>query len=84
MIKQVQILWWAFPHEHWEELRCRCPMNFVMELSKGITPNAPMTEEQVDIAAEFIDELWRIGVFELIPEGQEMKGNAPLFTAPKP
>jgi hypothetical protein len=53
--------------------------------SKGIMPNAPMRmEEQVDIAAKFIDELWSIRVFELILEGQEMKGNTPLFTVPEP
>jgi hypothetical protein len=43
-----------------------------------------MTDEQVEIAAEFIDELWQIGVFEEIPEGSEMYANAPLFTVPKP
>jgi hypothetical protein len=42
-----------------------------------------MMEEQVEIAGEFIDELWQIGVFELIPEGMEMYANAPLFTVPK-
>jgi hypothetical protein len=82
-IQQLQILWWEFPPEHWEELRCGCPMNFLTEPWKGTTPNAQMTEEQADIAAEFIDELWSIGVFELIPEGREMKGNAPLFTVAK-
>jgi hypothetical protein len=59
-------------------------MHFMSEPIKGITQNAPMTEEQADIAAEFIDELWSLGVFELIPEGQEMQANAPLFTVPKP
>jgi hypothetical protein len=83
-IKQLQILWWEFPPEHWEELRCGCPMNFLTEPSKGVTQNAPMTEEQTEIAAEFIDELWYLGVFELIPDGQEMRANAPLFTVPKP
>jgi len=83
-IKQLQILWWEFPPEHWEELRDGCPMNFLTQPTKGISPNAPMTAEQADIATEFIDELWRIGVFELIPEGSEMRANAPLFTVPKP
>lgn len=84
MIKQLQILWWEFPPKHWEELQCGCPMNITTEPNKGITPNAPMMEEQVDIVAKFIDELWSIGVFELMLEGQEMKGNAPLFMVPKP
>jgi hypothetical protein len=82
-IKQLQILWWEFPPEHWEELRCGCPMNFLSEPSKGVTQNAPMTEEQMEITAEFINELWSLGVFALIPEGQEMRATAPLFTVPK-
>ena len=58
-------------------------MNFLTEPTGGLTPNAPMTDEQVEIAAEFIDELWHIGVFEVVPEGSEMLANAPLFTIPK-
>lgn len=54
-------------------------MNFWTEPTTGVTANAPMTEEQVEIAAAFIDELWHIGVFELIPDDCEMKANAPLF-----
>ena len=59
-------------------------MNFLMTPSGGITPNAPMTDEQVKIAAEFIDKLWHIGNFELVLEDNEMLANAPLFTVPKP
>ena len=44
-IKRLQILWWEFPPEHWEELRCGCPMNFLTEPTKGVTQNAPMTAE---------------------------------------
>ena len=83
-IHQLQILWWEFPPEHWQELRDGCPMNFMTQPPHVITPNAPMTDEQVEIAAEFIDELWHIGVFELIPDGCEMLANVPLFTIPKP
>jgi hypothetical protein len=38
-----------------------------------------MTKEQVEIASEFINELWHIGVFELIPHDCQMSANAPLF-----
>ena len=58
-------------------------MNFLSTSTKGLTPNAPMTEEQVEIATEFVDELWCIGVFELVPEGSKLLANAPLFTMPK-
>jgi hypothetical protein len=44
----------------------------------------PPEQEQVDIAAKFIDELWVIGVFELIPEDCEMRANCPLFAVAKP
>jgi hypothetical protein len=83
-MKQLQILWWEFPPEHWDMLWDGSPMNFIMTLSGGITPNAPMMDEQVEIAAEFIDELWHIGIFELVLEDNEMLANAPLFTVPKP
>ena len=83
-IVHLQILWWELPLEHWEELRKGCPMNFLSEPTKGVTPNVLMTEEQVNITTKFINELWSIRVFELILDGQEMKGNAPLFTVPKP
>ena len=83
-IKRLQLLWWEFPPEHWTELREGCPMNFLSEPTKGITPNAPMTAEQQEIATEFIDELWHIGVLELIPDDCDLKANAPLFTVAKP
>jgi hypothetical protein len=59
-------------------------MNFLTEPDEGIFQNAPMTKEQMEIAAEFIDELQLIGVFEPIPEGCDMKANCPLFAVAKP
>jgi hypothetical protein len=59
-------------------------MNFLTEPDEGILQNAPMTEEQMEIAAEFIDELQLIGVFEPILEGYDMKANCPLFAVAKP
>jgi hypothetical protein len=52
----------------------------------GVKENSPMTEEeQVEmIASEFIDELWQIGVFELIPADDcKLLANAPLFAVAK-
>jgi hypothetical protein len=59
-------------------------MNFLTEPTDGIVENAPMTDEQIELATAFIDELESIGVFEAIPEGAEMKANCPLFAVPKP
>ena len=59
-------------------------MNFLSQPTKSLTPNAPMVAEHMEIATDFIDELWWIGLFELVPEGCELLANAPLFTMPKP
>jgi hypothetical protein len=59
-------------------------MNFLTTPTDGIVQNAPMTEEHFDFAAEFIDELWEIGVFEAIPPNCKMKVNCPLFAVAKP
>jgi hypothetical protein len=83
-IHRLQLLWWEFPPEHWDALRNGCHMNFLTEPKEGIIQNAPMTDEQVTIAAEFIDKLWAIGVFERIPDNYEMKANCPLFAVAKP
>jgi hypothetical protein len=83
-IHRLQLLWWEFPPEHWNDLRTGCPMNFLTEPTDGIVKNAPMTEDQIEIATDFIDELEAIGVFEPIPEGSAMKANCPLFAVPKP
>ena len=83
-IHRLQLLWWEFAPEHWDELRDGCAMNFLTVPADGVVGNAPLTPEQVDIASEFIDELWKIGVFKLIPEGCEMQANCPLFAVAKP
>jgi hypothetical protein len=84
VIHRLQLLWWEFPPEHWEAIQEGCPMNFLTDPDEGIVQNAAMTEEQTEIAAEFIDELQWIGVFEPIPEGYDMKANCPLFVVAKP
>jgi hypothetical protein len=83
-IYRLQLLWWEFAPEHWEALQNGCPMNFLTEPTDGIVTKAPLTEEQVEITAEFIDELQAIGVFEPIPDGVEMQANCPLFAVAKP
>ena len=80
--KKLQLLWWEFPLEHWTELHKGGSMNFLSTPTKGLTPNAPMMEEQVEIATESVDELWCIGVYELVPEGSELLANAPCLPCP--
>jgi hypothetical protein len=79
----LQILWWEFPLEHWDNLRDGSPMNFLREPRRGHTPNSDMTEEQICIGEEFIDELVDLGVLVQVPLGV-MISNGPIFCLPKP
>lgn len=79
----LQILWWEFPSEHWEELRYGCRQNFLTPPEPGIHPNAPMDEEMQAAAAAFVDELVSLGVVREIEEGWEVLTSCPLFVVPK-
>jgi hypothetical protein len=81
--KELQLLWWEFPYEHWPEIREGSPMCFLNDLPLEHTPNAEMDEEQLIIAEEFLEELVSLGV--LVPdEIGEMMANGPLFCLIKP
>jgi hypothetical protein len=80
---KLQLLWWRFPRESWDELRTGCSMNFLVPPRAEITPNSAMDEEQICIAEEFIDELVSLSVLTAVKEG-EMVANGPLFCLPKP
>ncbi len=41
-IKELQLLWWEFPSEHWKDLREGCSMNFLTTPTTKFTTNAPM------------------------------------------
>lgn len=81
--KQLQLLWWEFPPEHWEPLREGSPMNFLSPPPTCEHPNANMDEEQQQVAADFVDELIDLKVLRSIEEGREILLNAPLFVVPK-
>jgi hypothetical protein len=82
--KQLQLLWWEFPAEHWEEVREGGRMNFLQTPAPQIHQNANMTPEQLKTAAEFVDELIGLGVLRLPPEERAVLLTAPLFVVPKP
>jgi hypothetical protein len=42
-----------------------------------------MDEEQVNVAAAFVDKLLELKIVNLPAEGKEVLMNAPLFTMPK-
>jgi hypothetical protein len=81
--KELQILWWEFPPEHWNDLRDGSSMNFLQPPPAGLTPNGDMTDEQRQIAGEFVDELVALRVLQEPPPGQSTISNAPLFILPK-
>jgi hypothetical protein len=79
----LQLLWWEFPMESWDDLREGCSMNFLEPPDECITLNSEMTAEQVSIATEFVEELVSLGVLIKVRPG-EMVTNGPLFCLPKP
>ena len=82
-IKELQLLWWAFPPEHWKDLREGCSMNFLTTPVAKETPNAPMDETQQGIAGAFLDELTSLGVVRRVAKGRKVVCNAALFCVPK-
>ena len=86
--KCLQLLWWEFPQSQWDEIRDGGSMNFLKEPKHQIKPNAPMSDEELAVAGEFVDELIALGVLREPTDDSGMPmdivTNAPLFTVPKP
>jgi hypothetical protein len=81
--KQLKLLWWEFPEEHWESLKDGSRMNFLLPPGAVIHENAVMDEEQTQVAANFVDELMSLGAVQTPPEGRKVLTTAPLFVVPK-
>ena len=54
--KKLQLLWWEFPREHWEDLRLGARQNFMTLPQAHISPNAPMDKKMTIAAADFVDD----------------------------
>jgi hypothetical protein len=80
---QLQLIWWEFPTEHWTALREGSHMNFLVQPGAKDNPNAPMDQEQLGVAAAFVDELLALGVLLTAEDGLEILLNAPLFVVPR-
>lgn len=81
----LQLLWWEFPREHWNEVREGNSMNFLTEPEHLIRPNSKMTTEQCALSGDFVDELIDLGVLEKSdPVSKPVVTNCPLFVLPKP
>lgn len=85
---RLQLLWWEFPESQWEEIRTGGSMNFLTEPAHQILPNSPMSEEELKVAEDFVDELVALGVLRPPADDHgepiDVVTNAPLFTVPKP
>ena len=81
--KKLKLLWWEFPEEHWKPLREGSRMNFLRAPSAVIHDNAPMTDEQTQVAASFVDELLDLAAVQTPAEGRKILTTAPLFVVPK-
>jgi hypothetical protein len=82
---QLKLLWWEFPEEHWVALREGSRMNFLKLPEPNIQPNANMDAKQLQVGADFVDELLELKVLGAL-EGKndlEILLNAPLFIVPK-
>ena len=78
--KRLQLLWWEFPPEHQEAVRCGSSMNFLILPSGELVLNNDLKGKQLDVAAKFVDQLIALGVLE---EAETIKANCPLFCVSK-
>jgi hypothetical protein len=80
----LQLLWWEFPKERWDELRDGCSMNFLRQPLSIIQPNSAMTDEQLAIAEEFIIELVSLGILIEVEESYLLRRMPQYFAYPNP
>ena len=80
--KYLQVLWWEFPKAHQDAVRLGSTLRFLVDPGEEIVPNPPLTEEQEDVVAEFLDELKALGV--LRPSQGKLRRVCPVFVVPKP
>ena len=80
-IKYLQLLWWEFPPEHWENLRLGSSMNFLITLGGELELNSLSDDIDIEVAGKFVDELMSLGVLLLATE--DLKANCPLFCVDK-
>ena len=81
--KWLQLLWWEFPPEHWDDLRNGFRQNFMISPPACLTPNAAMDESGLLAAAAFVNELLDLGVIWSLEEGMTIVANAPSCLSQK-
>ena len=83
-LRQLQLLWWEFPPEHWDPIREGSRVGFLSTPPAVVHSNSDMTPEQLRVAAQFVDELLDIGAVGPAPTGDQPVTNTPLFCVEKP
>ena len=83
-LRQLQLLWWEFPPEHWDPIREGSRVGFLSIPPPVIHSNSDMTPEQLRVAAQFVDELLEIGAVGSAPAGDQPVTNTPLFCVENP
>ena len=63
--KILQLLWWEFPEEHREVVRLGSSLCFLVDPGTELVPNPRLEGEELQVAAQFVDELIALGV--LVP-----------------
>jgi hypothetical protein len=58
-------------------------MNFLTDPTTHLAPNGAMTDEQLSIAIEFVEELIKLGVLERNPDDDPIRAICPLFVLAK-
>ena len=58
-------------------------MNFLTDPTTHLAPNGAMTDEQLSIAIEFVEELIKLGVLEQNPDDDPIRAICPLFVLAK-
>ena len=81
--KQLVILWWEFPPEHWVALREGSLLNIMQDPGTGVTPNGDMDAEQRLVAIDFFDELVDLSIVEESASPEGIRATTPLFVLPK-
>ncbi|CAB9521782.1 hypothetical protein SEMRO_1232_G254690.1 [Seminavis robusta] len=60
--KYLQVLCWEFPLVHQEAVRRGSSMRFLVDPGEEIVPNPALTDEQIQVVGEFVDELEALGI----------------------
>ena len=71
------ILWWEWPRTHWNNLRLRISMSFMVTTTPGIIANQYLEGPALEAAIKFVDELISLHVLGPPPPGVSVVNKFP-------